>query len=520
MRTVAEVRFYASDGKGSAAVLAGTQQADLVPGGGRVFRAPEMPGGFVGWAGLWSFDADGPAQIFGESSLVAVVNTSVRSAGDAMTESQGLSREEFVFPQALASVPLIYRNYGGTENKWSTLLTITNMGRAGNVVLQLQTADRTGRDDARRCQPCLITKYVNAGGQVNINFGADDDPDIAMLPYTTFTATLTAGGPIAPTPGVLPGAVAPILTNGYVIQTINFTQLGRMATSGRGMQRLGTSQSAGSPQAENTGGLFAPLVFNNSNRWDSGLVLAGAQTSGSQAAVLTVTFQKEDGEFVCEVSDRVSSSSPIWYLYLPALQCLPPNYRGTVMVRATQGSSSTGPFLNIPPTIYGIVQHVNYDRNAAMAYDMIGQSTMALRTDALGELPCVSLGYVTCAWVADFKKSGSINAEGNIGMQTGIRIMNTDPLLTGAPAGVTITYIDNSGLIWSDATEQFVVPPLGTHTVFPLYSGRLPDFFRGTARVTSAQNSIAVIANVVDYAINGRDAAGSYNAQYNSGRTY
>ena len=520
MRTIAEVRFYASDGKGSAAVLAGTQQADLVPGGGRAFRAPEMPGGFVGWAGIWTFDADGPAQIFGESSLVAVVNTSVRSAGDAMTESAGVSREEFVFPQAQTSLPLIYRNYGGTENKWSTLMTITNMGRAGNVVLQLTTADRTGRDDARRCQPCLITKYVNAGGQININFGADDDPDISMLPFTTFTATLTAGGPQAQIPGVLPGTVAPILTNGYVAQTIHFTQLGRMATSGRGMQRLGTSAGAGSPMGENTGGLFAPLVFNNSNRWDSGLVIAGAQTSGSQAAVLTVTFFKEDGEFVCDVSDRVSSSSPIWYLYLPALQCIPPNYRGTVAIRATQGSSSDAPFSSLAPTIYGVVQHVNYDRNAAMAYDMIGQSTAALRTDSLGELPCTSLGYVTCAWVADFKKSGSINAEGNIGMQTGIRIMNVDPLLTGAPAGVTINYIDSSGVIWSEGTEQFVVPPMGTHTVFPLYNGRLPDFFRGTARVTSAQNSIVVIANVVDYAINGRDAAGSYNAQYNSGRTY
>ncbi len=105
-------------------------------------------------------------------------------------------------------------------------------------------------------------------------------------------------------------------------------------------------------------------------------------------------------------------------------------------------------------------------------------------------------------------------------MQTGIRIMNVDPLLTGAPAGVTINYIDNSGVIWSESAQQFVVPPFGTHTVFPLYDGRMPDFFRGTARITAAQNSIVVIANVVDYSVNGRDAAGAYNAQYNSGRTY
>src|SRR5581483_8839656 len=48
-RTIAEVRFYASDGLGGAGVLAGTQTADLVPGGARTFRAPDMPGGFLGW---------------------------------------------------------------------------------------------------------------------------------------------------------------------------------------------------------------------------------------------------------------------------------------------------------------------------------------------------------------------------------------------------------------------------------------------------------------------------------------
>jgi hypothetical protein len=519
MRTIAEIRFYASDGKGSAAVLAGTQQADLLPGGGRVFRAPEMPGGFVGWAGVWSFDADGPAQIFGQSSLVAVYANEVVTAGGALTENAGISREEIVFPTRATQVPLLYKNYGGTEHKWSSLLTITNMGRAGTVILQLSTADRVVRDQ-RRCAPCLITRYVQAGGQINLNFGDETDPDMMYLPDTTYTVTLTSGGPVENQPAVLPGAVQTLTTSGYVVNATHWTVTGKMATSGKGMQRFGTSGLIGSPQGENTGALYAPLLFKTMNRWDSGLALSAAQTSGSAAAVLTVSFYNEDGGFVGEITDRVTSSSPVWYLYLPEIEFIPVNYRGTAIIRATQGSSSDNPGFLIPPTIYGTVQHVNYDRNAAIAYDMVGESTIAFRTDAVGELPCVSVGFVTCAWIADMKKTGAINREGNLGVQTGIRIMNVDPLLSGAPAGVTVNYVDSSGVIWSEGGNQFVVPAFGVHTIFPPYMGRLPDVFRGTARLTSAQNAIVVIANVVDYSVTDRDAAGAYNAQYHNGRTY
>jgi hypothetical protein len=366
----------------------------------------------------------------------------------------------------------------------------------------------------------LITKYVNAGGQININFGDDTDPDMQYLPYTTFTASITAGGPTENQAGRFPGQVNPLLTQGYVVNATHWTVTGKMATSTKAMQRFGPSNRFGSPQGENLGGLYAPLLFKTMNRWDSGLVLAAAQTSGSAAANLTISFYNEDGGFVGEIVDRVSSSAPVWYLYLPDIEFLPANYRGTAIVRAVQGSSTDNPGFITPPTIYGIVQHVNYDRNAAIAYEMVGETTIGFRTDAQGELPCVSLGFVTCAWVADFKKTTAANPQGNIGVQTGIRIMNVDPLLTGAPAGVTVNYSDNSGVLWSEGVSQFVVPPFGVHTIFPLYSGRLPDVFRGSARVTAAQNAVVVIANVVDYSITTHDASGAYNAQYHNGRTY
>jgi hypothetical protein len=131
----------------------------------------------------------------------------------------------------------------------------------------------------------------------------------------------------------------------------------------------------------------------------------------------------------------------------------------------------------------------------------------------------VSAGFTNCAWVADFEKTSTSTSEGNAGRNTGVRLLNPDPNQTGAPARVTVLYIDRSGLIWADANEQLRIDPNQTATIFPLYNNRLPGVFRGTARIMSVGNSVVGIANTVDYSIMGRDASGAYNIQYMNGRT-
>src|SRR5581483_11646240 len=104
---------------------------------------------------------------------------------------------------------------------------------------------------------------------------------------------------------------------------------------GRSQIRLSGAQSNmwfGAPDVENTGHLYLPLVFNNSNGWNSGIAIAASNTTGSTAVATDVTFYDEDGGFVGEVSNRLSSSAAAWYIYLPALQFLPDKYRGTVMI--------------------------------------------------------------------------------------------------------------------------------------------------------------------------------------------
>ena len=99
-----------------------------------------------------------------------------------------------------------------------------------------------------------------------------------------------------------------------------------MMTESRSQDRLSGAQSQlwfGAPDTENTGVLYVPLVFNNSNGWNSGIAVSTSATGGGQGMSATVTFYNEDGGFVGEVNNRISSSSAAWYLYLPSLQFLP-----------------------------------------------------------------------------------------------------------------------------------------------------------------------------------------------------
>jgi hypothetical protein len=166
------------------------------------------------------------------------------------------------------------------------------------------------------------------------------------------------------------------------------------------------------------------------------------------------------------------------------------------------------------------VHHVNYDRHGAISYDAIGQTSLALRTDAQGVLPCIPAGFTNCAWAAEIYKTGTVSAQQTVvGTETGVRLMNVDPLLTGAPTQVVVVYIDDSGLVWDTATQRFTIPPFGVHSLFPLYDSQIPEVFRGTMRIMSSGNYVVGVANTIDYTVTDHDAAGAYNIQYNTGRT-
>jgi hypothetical protein len=397
------------------------------------------------------------------------------------------------------------------------------MGDSAPVVFVFRQQERV-RGDARSCQPCLITRYANRGGIVTMNLGDNNDPDLALLSDGTYAIEVQAGGAGWGTSfgGVIPGtAFVSNLPGGHVAQVINVSVTGKMATNGTAHHRAGGSALQPSPEAENTGGMFAPMLFNNYNGWVSSVAVTASTTGGGLSAAFDITFYDEGGGFVGSYTDSIASGSPLRVVYLPALPFLPEGFRGTAVVRTVL--NQTGGFPGF--SMAGQVMHVNYDRNHAMSYDLIGSSAVTFRGDSLGEIPCISLGFTTCAWGADVNKTGAVTAEGGLGVNTGIRIFNPDPPMLGTgvplgiPARVIALYIDNSGVIWSEATQEFQIPPYGVHTLFPAYNRRLPDVFRGTIRLMSTGNAIVAIANTVDYSVTGRDASGAYNLQYHTGRT-
>jgi hypothetical protein len=397
------------------------------------------------------------------------------------------------------------------------------------MTFQFRSNDTT-RSDARACRiSCTITRYVNRGGMVALNLGDETDPDVALLADGTYTVDVAAGGAtfLSNGGGILPGQVIPSPAGGYLVQTINVTVTGKMMTHGRGQGRLSGNFAAtaggntwfSSPETESSGLLFVPLLFNNSNGWNSAIAIGSSQTSGSQGNAYTVTFYNEDGGFVGELNNRGSSSNTAWYIYLPAVQFLPDKYRGTAVINATAANGAQlGGFGGV--SVAAAVYHVNYDRSAAISYDVIGAGAIAFKTDALGALPCVPLGFTNCAWAAEIYKTGTASArEVVVGTETGVRIMNVDPLGTGAPAQVLIEYMDDSGVSWDTAVNRYQVAPYGIHTMFPLYDSQLPEVFRGTARIMAGGNYIVGLANTVDYTVSDHDAAGAYDLWYNTGRT-
>jgi hypothetical protein len=507
------------------------------------------------------------------SGLAGTMQNITANAGGATTLINTIPREEIISPNAASALPLVYRNYGGTAAKWSTQIAAVNMGQSSSVTFTFYQKDAT-RTDQRSCsRGCVITRFANPGAVALMNLGDNNDPDVAQLPDGgTFVVVVTASGststlggtfPVGafgPTQGPLLGAVPVPLPGGYVVYALNVSQVGRAATSAYGTPAAASAAGA----AELQGRLYASLLFKNYEGgracdasagpcgWNSGLAVADVGAQSQANADFNVTFYDDGGRFVGTFNDRLSvSNNPDSRLvYLPSVGFIPDGYRGTAIVTAFRSTPGI-PFFegSSIPTFAGWALHTNYGRNQAIGYNLQGVTTIAGRVEAQGELPCVSAGplgttgafgipvggvtaapYMDCLWAPKYTKNTNANVQGNPGVNTGIRVFNADPgtpLLgnaafgsagTGAPATVRIDYIDDAGVVWTDAGETFTVTAFGSATTFSLYNGRLPNIFNGSARITSVGNNIAAVVNVVDYTVTDHDASGAYNPQYHNGR--
>jgi hypothetical protein len=240
-RTVAEIDFYATDANGNVSTAA-TQTVDLAPGAGASLRpsAPgigsQIPGGSIGWAGVFSTIPSGqtPGGLYSLSNLVAVSSIDAMNAGGARTIINGVPREEIVAPNGTSVVPLAFRNYGGTGAKWSTQVVAANMGSGTTVVFNLFSRDTSSNSLCQGSAGCVITRTANAGGVALLNLGDNSDPDVANLTNgSTWTVVVQTGGTYNSL--VYPGAFPSVLPAGMATQAINVSVVGKAATSTPGI---------------------------------------------------------------------------------------------------------------------------------------------------------------------------------------------------------------------------------------------------------------------------------------------
>jgi hypothetical protein len=586
-RTVAELDFFATDANGNVSTAA-TQTADLIPGQGASLRpatpgiGSQIPGGSLGWVGVFSTIPTGqiPGGLYSLSSLAATYTTSVTNAGGARTVTNAVPREEIVSPTAGVGQGIAYRNYGGTAAKWSTILVVTNLGPGTTVQFQLQQKlALTGPARPACYANCNISRVVNSAGEAMLNLGDNTDPDVAQLGDQAeyAVAAYITGGPLT---GVLFSDQYPnVIQAGFLVTSINVSVVGKQMTILNGVPMptvvgsssaiTGVGQYAVVSPALNAAAYYLPLVFKNYNcsatdlaatqsngtpcGWNSGIsVETGLQGQFFSASVSwSVNFYDRSGAFIGSLSNNLSTSTYQRSFYLPEITWLPDGFSGEAVIQVFAGGSGAVPFTQ-SGTVDAQTVAVNYGRNQALAYNAISSSTAVNRTDRQGSLPCTSVGYTDCLWVAKFDKhANDTNPNYQLGTPTapliptgenvGVRIYNPDiPTLTsvedlpgeypgevvpaptvagGNAAYINVAYFDDAGFPYGGEQEEITVPSGGTATLFPLDNNVLPNIFSGTEYISATGNYIVAVANDVDYSVVGFDASGAFLPQYSNGYT-
>jgi hypothetical protein len=459
------------------------------------------------------------------------------------------------------TLPVVFKNYGGGVHKWNSVISacmtrnilpgvggVQQTSGAGQpVVFAFAAMDQT--PSVSQFGPLYqVTRAVNPGGCAVINLGRPDPDDVELggignLPDGTYSVYVrSTGGTLIPLPTVnsnRPGA--------FFASTINYTTTGKMATAFNGSLGSAGETAAGGALA-NVRQVYGGLVFKRYNDWNSGVVLSHPGTA--QNMDTTITFYGEDGTVVGTMFDRINNQTSRAY-YLPTLPIqIPDGFRGAVIASGQATDVTPFPFftpgtnLGVNSRLAGGAHHVNYERNQAMSYnltigDHIALPTAANQTSFIN--PCLNnpnVGLIpggvvlnpllpagsqnpgtlrACLAVPALERAVAARDTPN-GPTTGIRLYHPDVDRTGRPAVVNLTYVDASGVFQNESLTQLVIPPFGTATVFVGADTRLPDFFTGTAIVTSDVPLVG-FANVVDYSVNTRDGSWAYNLPNQRGFT-
>jgi len=570
-RTGAQIEWF-STSSDDVASLVKTDTLDLNPGAVGIFTRAIIPDGCTRcMAQIFSIDLDAPTPflgpgflpnntpyvpgtngiVYGLSDLQATVTHRVVDAGNALAGGNAITFEDLFATGANINqgwtIPLVYKNYGGGVNKWSSVVTgclTRGVGGPQPIVFQFLSNGET------RGGPYQITRSTNPGGCVVLNLNTLDpnDPDyfdpLAGLPDDTYSIVVdSTSGVLNPTPGENAG--------GMFGMALSYSTTARMAVLGNGNVAISNENVTNGIRE-----IYAPLVFKKYNDWNSGISIAGFRPrpgfadfgvgGGGSGSGASIGIYGEDGTLMGVYVDGISRSSGARQYYLPALPiALPDGFRGSAIISV--GDNTAG-------TRFGAqVTSVNYERNQAMNYNSISQDT-AVRAATPNARPCTyppnsttdpqasslppntlnpvtglvqfPTNWVSCLTVPDAQRrfGGAPRGSGatfevGLGPTTGIRLLNPDPYKSGQPAYILASYYDSAGIVWDDAARTtFSIPAYHTATIFMGSNTSLPDIYDGSMFIMSTA-PIVGIGNVVDYRVTDRDASYSFNLPNQSGRT-
>ncbi len=213
--------------------------------------------------------------------------------------------------------------------------------------------------------------------------------------------------------------------------------------------------------------LSLPLLMRARNGWNS---LFTVRNDSDQAGEVRVRFFDEAGKAV-EGADYEATIRPRGTLLVEQFSYdrLPPGFTGSGIV------TSNVPFL----TAIGV-----------------------LNNDGLSEFTGYNAAYVANAGA---RLSAPLLMKNHRGWSTGLQIQN----LSAQTADVTVQYYDTENNLV--ATEQVQLPPSAARTLYTPAVAALPEGFVGSAVLTSANQRLVGLVNLVNYGVPG-DTAMTYGA--------
>lgn len=244
------------------------------------------------------------------------------------------------------------------------------------------------------------------------------------------------------------------------------------------------------PTFGNWSEVYAPLVYQNYNGWNTGISIVNLDESNNNN--VQVQFYNRDGTLVHSESLTIPPRAMEW-LYLPERTDLGTQGLSQAVIRSLSG-------LNLAAAVDS-VKYTGIDQDVGQATSYLAQQgTRAARPGEGAQNGLLS--------VALFQKQFGLTAQQD---NSGIAYFNAN---TGAPATIEARFYDGAGFLVAPTLVNPIVvnlPPAGGGILYAPWYGEMPFGFRGSVVLEVTQGGpVACVSNNVNYQVQ-FDGTATYN---------